>query len=249
MSHPTEPLSAAEAEVARAKQAVDVEEARITAARAEVEAAGESIRQTNPDANVAIFAKLVQARDAASGRLEALTVRVESATKARAEAEAPCAEARRVYLTGDLQRLQAKLIADIDTVTTALRRAAVKVAASLRAHHALAKEVRTAARTAEVDIRVHTPWVDIEPGDLAAVGRTLGDIASWEQQAPARAERRVKELAYRAAEVERVARVAQEAEARRAMADDLRASEAAYIRRTDHTHVNPLDYSPFAARN
>lgn len=197
LGEPGAALAQAEEALVAASDALQAEQRRLQATREEIAALTEQVKCTDPDDGKA-FARLVQARDAARGREEALVVRVEAAAAKRAELDEVAAGARREKLKVDVAQARAQLLADGEEATKVVRREAAKLLDRLREHQALAGRVREVQRKLDlVEGRTHvapqvpgTPWNALPVNDpataLVAAGEQLGRILAWEAGAPGR---------------------------------------------------------------
>ena len=131
----------AEQELQKAVAEHRAAETRVAEAEKEVEEASKLLAEMDPDQDPKAFAKLIQTRDVAWGRLDALSLRAEAKAQARATAEAAAREAKDRALREELAGLWAKLRADEAKVTTDIRYYLQEIADRLGQHQDLARQI------------------------------------------------------------------------------------------------------------
>jgi len=192
-------LGLAEKELSNALVKLQAEEERLQATRLDLAGLTDQVKASDPDADPKAFSRLVQARDAARGREEALLVRVETAGKVREEREAAAGTARLDLLRAQLDKERAVLRTSETATTITVREAVDALLNCVKQHQAQVDRVRRASiavfrasgQTAFDCPSVHTAWSGVPVAEtttaLTSVGQQLGLVIQWERAQAAQA--------------------------------------------------------------
>jgi hypothetical protein len=142
-------VEVAQAAVTQAEAALATEARRIEQAEADITRSSDEIAAVDPDADDKRFARLIQARDGARGRLEALHVRRSRAETALADA----LEALKAAETADKRAELARIDSEIHERDQALTREMHEVSARVQAEQAALRDLAARAQAITGELR------------------------------------------------------------------------------------------------
>lgn len=135
------PVDAARLAFEKAGETLAAEEKRIEAASGEIEKATDELRATNPDGDGKAFARLVQERDTARGRLEAYQARRQRMVDELSEARQALAAAELAEKRAEVSRRAAEIQRRGGALTAAAHTFAARVASEQASLRELSGEV------------------------------------------------------------------------------------------------------------
>jgi hypothetical protein len=162
---------AAQEGVSRAEAALAAEAKRVEQAERELAEASDAIAEADPDGDDKTFARLVQRRDAARGKLEALQVRHGRAQKAIGAAKQALKDADRDSRRSELEQIDA----EIRRRSEALTAKAVELSAAIETENAVLRDLAQRAHALDLALRMEATG---EP-EYRLVGVSLNRGSPW----------------------------------------------------------------------